>query len=45
MTDEHTVPERYSMIWNMKTYEVTGKECLYVKYESAQPQWEELCRE
>jgi hypothetical protein len=44
-TDEHSVPERYTMIWDIKTNGITGKECLYVKYDLNQPQWDELCRE
>ena len=44
-TDEHSVPERYTIIWNIRTNDITGKECLYIKYDVNQPQWEELCRE
>ena len=44
-TDEHSVPEPYTMIWILKRNEVTGKDCLYVKYTADQPDWEELCRD
>ncbi|HZK61278.1 MAG TPA: hypothetical protein VFC41_04325 [Anaerovoracaceae bacterium] len=44
-TDEHSVPERYTMFWNKKINDITGKECLYVKYDIGQPQWDELCKE
>lgn len=44
-TDEHSVPEPYSMIWILQSNQNTGKECLYVKYTADQPAWEELCRE
>ncbi len=44
-TDEHSVPEQYNMIWKIGPNDITGKECLYVKYTPDQPQWEELYRE
>lgn len=44
-TDEHSVPEPYTMIWMLQSNQVTGKQCLYVKYTADQPDWEELCRE
>lgn len=44
-TDEHSIPEPYTMIWMLQSNQVTGKQCLYVKYTADQPAWEELCRE
>jgi hypothetical protein len=45
MTDEHSVPKQYSLFWTLKSNEITGKECLYIKYDPQQEQWDELCKE
>jgi hypothetical protein len=45
MTDEHSVPKQYTMFWMLKSNEITGKECLYIKYEQQQEQYDELCKE
>ncbi len=45
LIDEHTVPEQYSMFWMLGSNEITGKACLYIKYDLQQEKWEELCKE
>lgn len=45
MIDEHSVPDGYIRFWKMAINDITGKECLFIKYELQQDQWDELCRE
>lgn len=45
MIDEHSVPESYTLFWMLKVNQITGKECLYIKYDMQQEQWDELCKE
>ncbi len=45
MIDEHSVPESYTLLWTIKINQITGKECLYIKYDVQQEQWDELCKE
>ena len=45
MVDEHSVPTQYSIFWTLGSNEITGKECLYIKYNLQQEQWDELCKE
>lgn len=44
-TDEHSVPEAYTMIWHLAKNEASGKDCLYVKWDETQAKWDELCGE
>ncbi len=45
MTDEHSDPKQYAIFWTLGSNEITGKECLYIKYDLQQEQWDELCKE
>ena len=45
MIDEHSVPESYTLLWMKKINQITGKECLCIKYDIQQEQYDELCRE
>jgi hypothetical protein len=45
MTDEHSVPKQYTIFWTLKSNEITGKECMNIKYDPQQEQWDELCKE
>jgi len=45
MIDEHSVPAAYRLFWMIKTHQFTSQECLYVKYDQEQEEWDELCRE
>lgn len=44
MTDEHSLPEAYTLYWSISKNEITGKECLYIRFEDER-QSRELCRE
>jgi len=45
MVDEHSVPEQYTLFWTLESNDITGKECLYIKYDLQQEKWDELCKE
>jgi hypothetical protein len=45
MIDEHSVPKQYTIFWTLKSNEITGKECMNIKYDPQQEQWDELCKE
>jgi hypothetical protein len=45
MVNEHSVPDPYSIFWTLGSNSITGKECLYIKYDLQQEKWDELCKE
>lgn len=45
MIDEHSVPDPYTLFWMIKTNEITGMRCLYIKYDLQLDKWNELCKE
>ena len=44
MTDEHSIPVPYTAYWSICKNEITGKICLYLRYEN-EKEARELCRE
>jgi len=45
LIDEHSVPAAYRLFWMIKTHQLTSQDCLYIKYDQQQEEWDELCRE
>jgi len=44
MVDEHSVPKTYFVFWRMEKNDITGKNCLYIKYET-ESDFRELCNQ